>query len=74
MSQGGYLTSVFPEPPLLAFRTQKNISDFLIRARLPPKPKTYPRRRFNGMKRCGKPCVICPYVKEVKSVKGPTFT
>ena len=73
MTEDGYLKSVFPEPPLLAFRRQKNISDFLIRARLPPKQKPYPKRRLNGMKRCGKQCLICPYVKEVKSLEGPNF-
>ena len=74
MTEDGYLKSVFPEPPLLAFRRQKNISDFLIRARLPPKQKPYPKRRLNGMKRCGKQCLICPYVKVSKTVLGKDFT
>ena len=34
-----YLKEVFPEPPLVAYKRQRNISDFLIRAKQPPAPK-----------------------------------
>ena len=44
MIQDQYLTSVFPEPPLVASRKQKNIADFLIRARLPPILSLHPKR------------------------------
>jgi hypothetical protein len=66
MVQDSYLKSVFPEPPLVAFRRQKNISDFLIRARLPPKQGPHPKRTLNGMKKCNKQCLICPFVKVSK--------
>ena len=70
--QDEYLESVFPEPPLVAFKRQKNLSDFLIRAKLPPSPGTHEKRKLNGMKKCNK-CIICPYITEGKSVKGRNF-
>ena len=73
MTEDDYLKSVFPQPPLLAFRRQKNISDFLIRARLPPVLSPYPRRKIFGMKKCGKQCLICPYIKNGKTIDGPNF-
>ena len=74
MTQDAYLKSVFPEPPLVAFRRQRNISDFLIKARLPPKQGPHEKRRLNGMKRCGKNCLICPYIFERKRVEGNNIT
>ena len=65
---------VFPEPPLVAFRRQKNISDFLIRARLPPEQPTHQRRQQTGMKKCGKNCLICPFINETKTFAGNNFT
>jgi hypothetical protein len=52
MTQDQYLESVFPEPPLVAYRRQKNLSDFLIKARLPRNQGPYPTRKLNGMKKC----------------------
>ena len=74
MTQDAYLKSVFPEPPLVAFRRQKNISDFLIRARLPSEQRPHQKRKLNGMKKCGKNCLICPYINETKHIKGNNFT
>ena len=74
MTQDAYLKSVFPEPHLVVFRRQRNTSDFLIRARLPPKQGPHEKRRLNGMKRCGKNCLICPYIFERKKVEGNSFT
>ena len=45
-----YMKEVFPEPPLVAYKRQKNVSDFIIRAKVAPPPKNYPTRRMNGMK------------------------
>ena len=70
--QDEYLESVFPDPPLVAFKRQTNLRDFLIRAKLPPSPKAHEKRHLNGMKKCNK-CIICPYIKEDKSVKGRNF-
>jgi len=32
-----YTTEVFPEPPLVAYGRQKNIKEFLVRAKVPPR-------------------------------------
>ena len=69
-----YMKEVFPEPPLVAYKRQKNISDFLIRAKVPIKSQNRPKRRLNGMKKCQKNCVICSYIKKGKNVKGAQFT
>ena len=34
-----YMAEVFPEPPLIAYRRQKNIKEFLVRAKVPPRNK-----------------------------------
>ena len=67
--QDEYLKNVFKEPPLTAYKRQKNIKDFIIRAKVPMDPEVRPKRKNPGMKKCGKWCTACPYVKEGKSVK-----
>ena len=69
VGQDPYLSEVFVQPPLIAYRRQRNIRDHLIRAKLPSDPKLYPERRQRGMKKCGKSCTACPYIREVKSLK-----
>ena len=66
--QDYYLRDVFPEPPLTAYKRPKNIRDLTIRAKLPSKGSSRPKRNIKGMKRCNKPCPACPYVMEGKSV------
>ena len=61
-------SEVFLQPPLTAFRRQSNLRDHLIRAKVPTDPKLHPQRRSRGMKKCGKNCTACPYIKEVKSL------
>ena len=39
VSQDPYLSEVFEQPPLTAFRRQKNIKNHLIRAKVPADPK-----------------------------------
>ena len=63
------MSEVFPEPPMVAYRRQKNVKDFLVRSKIPPKPKHQPKRKNNGMKRCGKSCPACPFIKEGKFIK-----
>ena len=41
---------------------------------MPPKIQNRPKRNRNGMKKCQKGCVICPYVKEGKVIKEHNFT
>ena len=67
-SQDRYLGQVFHDPPLIAYKRQRNIGDFLIRAKVPTKPSTRPQRSQNGMKKCGK-CVICPFILEGKYIQ-----
>ena len=74
VSQNPYLAEVYPEPPLTAYKIQRNIRDSIVRARVPPPLSQYPRRQINGMKKCERGCIICPFVKEAKHVKGNTFT
>ena len=63
-----YLKEVFPEPPITAYKKQKNIKDLLIRARVHPTNKTRQRRYIKGMKKC-KGCIICPFITERKTLK-----
>ena len=68
-----YLEEVFPEPPLIAYKRQKNIRDFLIRAKVPQKLNSRPQRKIPGMKKCNKQCHACPYIKQCKEVKNSNF-
>ena len=69
VGQDPYLSEVFTQPPLTAFRRQRNIRDHIIRAKVPSDPKPYPSRNIRGMKKCGKNCSACPFIREVKSLK-----
>ena len=65
-----YLKDVFPEPPLTAFKRQKNVRDYLIRAKVPKIVPSRPQRNNVGMKKCGKFCHACPFIMEGKNVKS----
>ena len=69
MTLNPHMLSIFPKPPLVAFKRPQNLRDKLIRARVPP-PQSRPKRVINGMLKCNKPCSICPYVKVQKVVKS----
>ena len=69
-----HLEKVFPEPPLIAYKRQKNLKDFVVRAKVPPPKTKNPRRMIPGMKNCGKQCHACPYTKQIKEIKTPSFT
>ena len=68
-----YMAEVFPQPPLLAYRRQKNIRDLLVQAKVSTKNKQRSKRQLNGMKNCGKQCPTCPYVQQGKIVLGNSF-
>merc|ERR1711942_160489 len=70
--QDPYLKSVFPSPPLIAYKRQKNIRESLIKVKVYPQ-NTRDQRYIPGMKKCGK-CLICNYKKEGKSILGRSFT
>ena len=63
------MEEVFPKPPIVGYKRQKNIKDYLIRSKVPPIQSNKPNRQSRGMKKCGKPCPTCPFVKEGKSIK-----
>ena len=63
------MKEVFPAPPLICYRRQRNIHDHLIRAKVPPPAPTRPQRTCAGMKKCGR-CVNCPYIKTGNIVKA----
>jgi hypothetical protein len=67
-----YLNEVFPQPPLIAYKRQKNIRDYLVRAKVPSE-NTRSRRTLPGMKKCLKNCLACPYVKERKEIQTKQF-
>ena len=69
ITQDQYLKEVFEEPPLTAYKRQRNVRDNLIRAKVAPAPKQRPVRENPGMRKCGKECPTCPYISEVKKVK-----
>ena len=62
MTRDTKLKNTFPEPPMVAYKQPPNIRKILCRAKLPPKAKFKPDRKILGMKKCGKPCIICDYM------------
>ena len=67
-SQDQHLQEVFKEPPLTAYKKQKNIKDHLIRAKVADPPSLRPKRNKSGMSKCKNNCSLCPYIKEAKSI------
>ena len=67
--QDKYMEELVKEPPLAAFKKQRNIRDILIKSKVPPAPNRYPNREVNGMAKCGKDCTSCPYVKTGQDIK-----
>ena len=66
MVQDSYLAEVYPKPPLIAYKRQRNIKDLLVKAKVPPARQ---RRSLPGMHRCGN-CPICPYIKTGKIINA----
>ena len=56
----------------MAYKKQRNLKDFLVRAKLNTN-KTRPARHLSGMNTCGKSCHMCPYVIKTKHIKGDNF-
>ena len=69
-----YLKDVFPSPPLVAYKKQPNLRNFLIRAKVPQTRSHYTKRLIKGMKKCNKPCAACPFIMETKQVKCSNIT
>ena len=66
-SKDKYLAEVFKKRPLVAFKRQQNLRQYLIRAKV-QKQQTHPKRSLKGMTKCGSGCTACPYIKEGKSI------
>ena len=65
-----YLKTVFPKPPMVAFRRTTSLKKKLVKAKVPP-PPTREKRKLTGMKKCNKPsCETCPYVKSGNKFKS----
>ena len=69
-----YLKEVFPEPPMTAYKRQKNIKDTCIRAKVPKQIPQRPKREMPGMTKCKKGCIICPFILEDKKITANNFT
>ena len=72
-SQDKLMKDTFPEPPLIAYKRQKNIGDNLIRAKVQTQNNTH-KRIIRGMKKCGQSCHSCPYIQERKNIKQGKYT
>ena len=64
-----YLKEVYPEPPLIAYKRQKNMRETLVRARVAPARHI---RLINGMTKCNK-CLACSHIKEGTTMDGKTY-
>ena len=69
VSQNKYLKGCFKEPPLIDYRRQSNLRNFLIKSKVAPPAPPYPKRIVNGMNKCFKGCTTCPFVQQEKTVK-----
>ena len=59
-NQNMHLKTIFPEPPVIAYRRPKNLGEHLIRAKLSLKRKS--KRKHNGFKLCGAGvCKTCAF-------------
>ena len=68
-SQDQHLAQVFKQPPIIAFRRQRNLQNILIKSKVPPPVNVYPRREFKGMTKCGKDCSACPYIQSGRKIQ-----
>ena len=50
------LKDVFKQPPLIAYKRNRNLKDMFIRSKVPKPNQSRPKRKLAGMKKCGK-CV-----------------
>ena len=59
-----FLKEVFPQPPSIAFKRQTNMRDLLIQAKQPVNTVSRRKQFHNGMRKCGRQCLACPFVSE----------
>ena len=68
-----YLREVFPAPPLTAYKVNRNLGTFLIRARIPRPINNREKRCMNGMHKCKKNwrgCPMCVFVFETRLMRA----
>ena len=53
-TQDPYLSELFKEPPLVAYKKQRNIKDHIILTKVADPPSLRPKRSKTGMSKCGK--------------------
>ena len=68
-AQDQHLANVFQQPPIIAYRRQRNLKDILIKSKVPPQISRYPHREVKGMSKCGKMCTACPFITTGSEVK-----
>ena len=66
VGQDPYLHEVFSQPPLTAYKRQKNVRDHLVRAKVPGEPRPYPERARRGMKKMWKKLHCMPIYQRGK--------
>ena len=65
LHSSGRCKNVFTNLPLVAYRRCKNISDILVRAKLPEPTNTDQPRSPSGSFRCNKTsCTVCPFIED----------
>ena len=63
MTKEKRLKEIFPQPPMVAYQQPPNLKSLLVRAKIATGKN---QRIVPGMKKCGKQCKVCSYVKEGK--------
>ena len=69
LKSDSYLSQVFPEPPLTAFKKQSTLKNILVKTKVPNQPKRNSVREIKGSTKCTKSCTACPFMKTTKEVK-----
>ena len=67
--QNKYLSEVFKQPPLTAYKRQKKLRDLLIKLQVHPPQPGHPTREIKGINKCGNANTACPYVQPSKTFK-----
>ncbi|XP_078583735.1 uncharacterized protein LOC144866254 [Branchiostoma floridae x Branchiostoma japonicum] len=59
---------LFKDPPLVAYRRNKNLKDTLVRAQIPKENNNFITKNIpSGSYPCGRKCLTCTYVKKSKA-------
>ncbi|XP_066275237.1 uncharacterized protein [Branchiostoma lanceolatum] len=62
---------LFQDPPLIAYRRNKNLRDTLVRAQIPRENKNFITKNIPpGSYPCGRKCLTCTYVRKSKDFQS----